>query len=562
MNTIEYPRYLKIGQALLASLAIVSTLWGADASQASQLENGMLFADAKSVTIGTSKAERIELAKKYNCDFTWLSNDSERADVELAAHWIDAHPVTNAQYWAFVEATGARKPWPLGAFPLERANHPVVGMTIEEAENYAKWVGKRLPTANEWEAASQSSLEEVLYPWGDRWPGPLGLPKNLRPDWDLPGTSAVGSGDFGRSPIGFEDFYGQVSEYTGTRTPTHIMTKGASWIHRDPINFRTAAGSFVHRGYQSPALGFRCAMDGDGTPPAISQSLPADMPSLDELTSAWSLMGKDSPKAHYTVEMPVGIERHLTGFSKRFSKGTDDGHHSRGFVLNAPYTGPWAATFFFFETANWNEKRILLGHSPDNPEFQSRQTENGYTEYFVDMGELDATCHFEPGPDYIDLVVEVRNKTNESGRFRASSCLSLMSHANFYDCESERTYALSGNGDFVRLREANRPGVNVRWISATELGEYGGLPKDRAVMAVESRDGKYTFGSVNKSTAATFNQTGNMWINCLHCDGIQQMEPKQTVGWRQRFYFLEGGLEDLSERIEKDVSRGDFDVSG
>jgi hypothetical protein len=136
-----------------------------------------------------------------------------------------------------------------------------------------------------------------------------------------------------------------------------------------------------------------------------------------------------------------------------------------------------------------------------------------------------------------------------------------MSHANFYDCESERTYALSAKGEFVRLRQTKRPGDNVRWITATDLGKYGGIPDDRAVMAVQSRDGKYTFGSVNKSTAATFSQNGNPWINCLHSDSIQKMESKQKVAWRQRFYFLEGGLDDLSNRIKKDVSEGVFDIS-
>jgi hypothetical protein len=288
--------------------------------------------------------------------------------------------------------------------------------------------------------------------------------------------------------------------------------------------------------------------------------MPGKMPSINDLVSPWDEFGNDLPRVHYAAGMPESIERHMTGFSKRFSKGPGD-VHGRGFVLDAPHTGPWAATLFFFENASWNTKRILLGHSPGSPEFEQRQTADDRTEYTIDMGELDATCHFEPGEDFIDLVVQVHNKTNESGRFRASSCLSLMSHANFYDPESERTYALSAQGEFVRLREAKRPGANVRWISATELGKYGGIPDDRAVMAVESRDGKYTFGSVNKSTAATFSQTGNLWINCLHSDGIQKMEPKQKVTWRQRFYFLEGGLNDLSSRIKKDVSDGVFDIS-
>jgi formylglycine-generating enzyme required for sulfatase activity len=76
---------------------------------------------------------------------------------KLPAFWIDRYPVTNAQYLAFVEATGPARPswwgrWG-GVFPAEYADHPVAGVSGQEAAAYSAWAGKRLPSAEEWELA-------------------------------------------------------------------------------------------------------------------------------------------------------------------------------------------------------------------------------------------------------------------------------------------------------------------------------------------------------------------------------------------------------------------------
>ena len=98
--------------------------------------------------------------------------------VSLPAFYIDRYPVTNAQYAAFIAATGHRPPkywtdapqmgvedpFPVGA---KHGTHPVVGVSYVDAVAYCQWAGKRLPTEAEWEKAARGGLLNQNYPWGN-----------------------------------------------------------------------------------------------------------------------------------------------------------------------------------------------------------------------------------------------------------------------------------------------------------------------------------------------------------------------------------------------------------
>lgn len=136
----------------------------------------------------------------------------------LPDYYIEKTPVTNAQYLAFVDATGQKPPshWKDGKPPRNNEDHPVVWVTWNDATAYCEWLAEmtgedyRLPSEAEWEKAARG-MGGRIYPWGDEWD-----PKRCNTtDGYQGGTTPVGrySPD-GDSPYGLVDMAGNVWEWT------------------------------------------------------------------------------------------------------------------------------------------------------------------------------------------------------------------------------------------------------------------------------------------------------------------------------------------------------------
>src|SRR5712692_750003 len=165
----------------------------------------------------------------------WMGRNDGAAD-EAPLHrlfvrdfWIERHKVTNAEFAAFLNATGLRPPGSERRYDEDDADarihvsggrwtsdpgfedHPVVEVSWFGARDYCVWKGRRLPTEAEWEKAARSD-DLRPYPWGTAPPSVetavFGGPYNA--------TAPVAARPRGASPYRVEDMLGNLREWTST----------------------------------------------------------------------------------------------------------------------------------------------------------------------------------------------------------------------------------------------------------------------------------------------------------------------------------------------------------
>ncbi|MFE2987807.1 ergothioneine biosynthesis protein EgtB [Streptomyces sp. NPDC059262] len=244
----------------------------------------------------------------------WSLDNERPAHARLVPPFhIDTAPVTNGAYlafmddggydnsrwwtpegWALVRDNGLRSPlfwrreagqWLRRRFGVTEAvppDEPVVHVSWYEADAYARWAGRRLPSEAEWEKAARfdpASGRSMRYPWGDTDPTPeranLGQ-RHLRP-------APAGSYPAGESPLGVRQLIGDVWEWTSSDFlpypgfaafpyreysevffgPDHKVLRGGSFA----VDAVACRGTFRNWDYpvrRQIFAGFRTARDGEG----------------------------------------------------------------------------------------------------------------------------------------------------------------------------------------------------------------------------------------------------------------------------------------------------------
>ncbi|MDX2046300.1 MAG: SUMF1/EgtB/PvdO family nonheme iron enzyme [Chitinophagaceae bacterium] len=216
---------------------------------------------------------------------------------DMPSFYMDKHPVTNMQFKKFIEATKYKpadtvnflKHWVKGKIKNGEENFPVVYVSYEDAQAYAKWAGKRLPTETEWQYAAQT---EAL----NEWPWKQAVPVK-RKEEKITETLTVASvegidsavcnlGDGklypvgkypkGANPFGLQDLVGCVWQLTNdvymNGSYRYIILKGGSYFKPSSSWWYVQGGPRelhyrqfllrVSQGFERNAtVGFRCVRD-------------------------------------------------------------------------------------------------------------------------------------------------------------------------------------------------------------------------------------------------------------------------------------------------------------
>jgi formylglycine-generating enzyme required for sulfatase activity len=266
---------LIISSALVLAIAVSLLVWRpwANAGQADKTP----VTQASSTTAKESTVIKPPAGMAYVPGGAFMMGRDDGDEYERPAHnvsvkpfFIDLNEVTRDQYRDFINKTGHAPPanWGGKTFPNGTGSWPVTDVTWDDANAYAKWAGKRLPTEEEWEFAARGT-DNRRYPWGNDWQG-----GNANADEAPKSFADVGSHK-GASPYGETDMVGNAWEWTASKLAAYPGGRLSGSISGDAriirggsyTESREEATTTYRRGYPARGnydyqnTGFRCAKD-------------------------------------------------------------------------------------------------------------------------------------------------------------------------------------------------------------------------------------------------------------------------------------------------------------
>ena len=181
-------------------------------------------------------------------------------------YYIDKNDVTVAEYDQCVYEGKCEKQVDYGG-AFDKGNHPVVGVTWYDANNYCMWVGKKLPTVAQWEKAAMGQnnqnyicgLVPTCFGSCQQICASLGSCRESA-------TCEVGSHTEDRSPYGVYDMAGNVENWCNdTIPPTLKVIKGGAWNNGEVEHLSISYQQQGAPDAQSHDIGFRCVYLNDKT---------------------------------------------------------------------------------------------------------------------------------------------------------------------------------------------------------------------------------------------------------------------------------------------------------
>jgi formylglycine-generating enzyme required for sulfatase activity len=196
--------------------------------------------------------------------------------------------VSHAPWWRQVEGASWRSPEGPQSDVEERADHPVVHVSHNDALAYCDWAGGRLPTEAEWEFAARGGLAEKVFPWGDELE-PGGEHRMNVWQGSFPQENTEADGFYGTCPVnafepngyGLHNMTGNVWEWCadwyspafhtrdtrtnprGPRRGSNRSTRGGSYLchHSYCRRYRVAARNSMEPDSTTGNTGFRCVRE-------------------------------------------------------------------------------------------------------------------------------------------------------------------------------------------------------------------------------------------------------------------------------------------------------------
>ena len=225
---------------------------------------------AKKITWQKDDAKMVRIPKKFkrtthNELSNLVSQKKETMTKESDFFYMDAYEVTIGQFKKFLQSSGYK---PMKSIHWDEVymysptdKHPIIYVSWHDANAYAKWAGKRLPTDKEWEFATRGGLIDKEFPWGDD--------ENLAREYaNYEGTGGKDKWDNSTAPVGslkpngygLFDMSGNDSEWCQNQSDKNHSTyalRGGSWCNfTDPLRVMYQLYPDPH--HRSYIIGFRC----------------------------------------------------------------------------------------------------------------------------------------------------------------------------------------------------------------------------------------------------------------------------------------------------------------